>query len=150
MKKHGFGIDNFNYRHGYARTKLYIAWAAMIQRVLNPKNTAYKNYGGRGITVCNEWLEFIQFRDWALNNGYTEGLQINRINNNGNYEPSNCDFVTAKENSRNQRTTKLTLEIANEIRDLYKIKQYNKSQLAKMYNVSPQQISFIINNKRWT
>ena len=150
MKKHGFGIDNFNYRHGYARTKLYIAWAAMIQRVLNPKNTVYKNYGGIGITVCNEWLEFIQFRDWALNNGYTEGLQINRINNNGNYEPSNCDFVTAKENSRNQRTTKLTLEIANEIRDLYKIKQYNKSQLAKMYNVSPQQISFIINNKRWT
>ena len=150
MKKHGFGIDNFNYRHGYARTKLYIAWAAMIQRVLNPKNTAYKNYGGRGITVCNEWLKFIPFRDWALNNGYKEGLEINRIWNDGNYEPSNCDFVTAKENSRNQRTTKLTLEIANEIRDLYKIKQYNKSQLAKMYNVSPQQISFIINNKRWT
>ena len=149
MKKHGFGIDNFNYRHGYARTKLYIAWAAMIQRVLNPKNTAYKNYGGRGITVCNEWLEFIQFRDWALNNGYTEGLQINRINNNGNYEPSNCDFKTPKENLRNTTRNVVNMGIANEIRTLWKTGNYTQKELASKYNVSISTILSIINSKTW-
>src|SRR3972149_2238913 len=71
-------------------------------------NTGNKNnmkHGGSKTKIYNEWLEFIPFRDWAVNNGYAEGLQINRINNNGNYKPSNCNFVPIKENLRNRRNT---------------------------------------------
>ena len=92
------------YKHGESKTKLYFVWLQMKQRCCNLKDFNFKNYGGRGITVCNEWTEsYIVFRDWSLNNGYAEGLQINRIENDGNYEPSNCNFVTAKENCNNRR-----------------------------------------------
>ena len=121
----------------------------MKQRCLNRQYHHYKDYGGRGITVCNEWLEFIPFRDWALNNGYTEGLQINRIENDGNYEPSNCNFVTAKENCQNRRTTKLNMEKVNEIRLLHKTGNYTQKELAEKYNINQQLISLIINNKIW-
>ena len=72
-----------NFIHGYRYTKLYQIWNKMKQRCLNPKATHYENYGGRGITICTEWLEFIPFRDWALSNGYKENFKIAeiRINN---------------------------------------------------------------------
>ena len=120
------------------------------KRVLNSNNTSYKDYGGRGITICNEWLEFIPFRDWALVNGYAEGLQINRIWNDGNYESSNCNFVPSKENARNRRSRKIkNMEMANEIRELHATGNYTQTELAKMYNVSRREINFIINNKHW-
>src|SRR3972149_9302330 len=135
-------------KHGGSYTKLYDSWGHMKQRVLNPNNKSFKDYGGRGIKVCNEWLEFTPFRDWALNNGYVDNLEINRINNNGNYEPSNCNFATHSENQRNKRNT-ITLEIANEIRDLYKTGNYTQQQLADEFGVSQVLISLIISNKRW-
>ena len=86
MKKRKDLIGNkYGVKHGESNTKLYMIWKGMRQRCFNSKCKDYKNYGGRGITICNEWLEFIPFRDWSLNNEYTEGLQINRINNNGYY-----------------------------------------------------------------
>lgn len=86
-----------NYKHGFFGTKLYNVWASIKTRCLNPKSQAYKNYGGRGITICPEWAEsYIVFRDWALNNGYKDNLQIDRKNTNGNYEPTNCNFITIK------------------------------------------------------
>ena len=122
----------------------------MKQRILNPNHKDYKNYGGRGITVCNEWLAFIPFRDWALNNGYAEGLQINRIWNNGNYEPFNCNFVPGEENARNKRNNVIkSMKIANEIRDLYKTGNYTQKELAEKYGVSFATISGIILNKNW-
>src|SRR3990167_9233467 len=124
-----------NIKHGGFGTRLYKIWEGMKSRCLNSNRKAYKNYGGRGITICNEWLEFIPFRDWALSNGYKENLQINRINNDGNYEPSNCDFVPIKENLRNRRNT-ITLEIANEIRNLYKTGNYTQKELANKFNIS--------------
>jgi hypothetical protein len=82
---------------------LYSVWSTMKMRCYNPKRDRYKNYGGRGIIVCDEWLHnpkaFIQ---WALNNGYKQDLQIDRIDNDGNYEPSNCRFVTQTVNMRNR------------------------------------------------
>ena len=139
-----------NFKHGENGTKLYNVWGNMKQRILNPKHKFYKNYGGRGITVCNEWLEFIPFRDWALNNGYDESLQINRMFNDGNYEPSNCNFVPAKENSRCRRRQKIkNMEMADEIRALEKTGNYTQEELAEKYRVSHVTISNIINNKRW-
>ena len=79
----------------------------MKGRCENPNRPNYKNYGGRGIKVCEEWHEASNFIRWALNNGYKRGLQLHRIDNDGDYCPENCRFVTPKENSRNRRNTKL-------------------------------------------
>lgn len=96
-----------NTRHGASKrgsiTKLYKVWAAVKQRCTNPKNKAYKNYGGRGIKLCDEWLEYEPFEEWAFENGYAEGLQLDRIDNNGSYSPDNCRFVSTLENSHNKR-----------------------------------------------
>jgi len=142
--------ENGNFKHGESHTKLHDVWTNMKQRILNPKNKGYKDYGGRGIKICDEWLEFIPFRDWALSNGYKEDLQINRIFNDDNYEPSNCEFITHTENSRSRRGQKIkNMEIANEIRDLNKTGKYTQKELAEKYGVHRRTISLIINNKIW-
>lgn len=76
----------------------------MLSRCYNPKNARYKSYGGRGITVCDEWQGvdgFLNFYHWAISNGFKEGLSIDRINNDGNYEPSNCRWATYKQQANN-------------------------------------------------
>ena len=79
----------------------------MKQRCYNRKNGDYKNYGARDISICNEWKDNFQaFYDWAMVNGYADDLTIDRINNDGNYEPSNCRWATAKEQRHNRRDTK--------------------------------------------
>lgn len=141
---------NKNIKHGDSYTKLYNLWGDMKQRILNPNNKGYKNYGGRGITICPEWVnDYMKFGDWALSNGYKEGLQINRINNDGNYEPNNCNFVTRTENMRNTRKVKLTLKIVNEIKALWNTENYTQQEIAKKYDITQSAISFVINNKRW-
>lgn len=92
--------------HNMTGTKLHRAWGDMKSRCVNPKNDFFKNYGGRGISVCEEWQTFEPFRDWSFANGYSEELSIDRINNNGNYEPSNCRWATAREQSLNKRSTR--------------------------------------------
>jgi hypothetical protein len=91
--------------HGMKHTLLYGRWCGMISRVSNPNVKCYKDYGGRGISVCDEWRDFRNFMKWALENGYEEGfdLEIDRINNDGNYEPLNCRFTTTSINARNKR-----------------------------------------------
>ena len=87
-----------------SKSSLYRVFNAMIERCSKPNVKNYHNYGGRGIKVCDEWIGNYQaFCDWALDNGYKKGLQIDRIDNNGNYEPSNCRWVTPKQNSNNTR-----------------------------------------------
>lgn len=85
------------------RSSLYRVWEAMKRRCLNPNDYFYDYYGGRGISVCSQWMEYEAFYDWALRNGYKKGLTIDRIDVNGNYEPSNCRWSTAKEQGRNKR-----------------------------------------------
>lgn len=89
--------------HGYSRTKLGMVYTGIKQRCNNPNNKNYKHYGGRGIKVCEEWEKNPQtFFDWAIKNGYKEGLSIDRIDVNGNYEPSNCRWVDYEVQSINQ------------------------------------------------
>ncbi|MBS4025650.1 MAG: hypothetical protein KGZ96_08250 [Clostridia bacterium] len=94
-------FDNPSYLYkSYPR--IYRIWQGIKKRCANPNYESYANYGGRGIKVCEKWQEFPAFLFWALENGYEKNREIDRINNNGNYEPSNCRWVTAKENSRNK------------------------------------------------
>ena len=90
--------------HGESKTRLYGIWRDMKNRCYNPNVAKYKYYGGRGITVCDEWRESYEvFRDWALSNGYVDDLQIDRIDVNGNYESNNCRWATLVEQARNKR-----------------------------------------------
>ena len=149
-KQKSCGCIPKNKKHGSKNTRLYTIWVNMKQRCLNLNHNSYKNYGGRGITICNEWLEFIPFRDWALNNGYVDNLTIDRKDPNKGYHPNNCQWILGKENSRKQRTNKLTLEKANEIRELDNTGNYKQKDLAEKFNISHQHISSILNNKKWS
>ena len=93
-----------NYKlHGGKKEHLYMVWCTIKQRCLNPNNKQYSYYGGRGITICDEWVnDYSAFREWSTNNGYQKGLQIDRIDNDGNYEPSNCRWVDRKTQSNNK------------------------------------------------
>lgn len=89
--------------HGGRHTRLYEVWKAMRQRCSNPNNKRYNRYGGRGITVCNEWdKSFKSFMVWAEKNGYAPGMTIERKDYNNGYAPDNCTFVTQKEQASNR------------------------------------------------
>lgn len=92
-----------NLRHGESHTKLHKTWVNMRYRCNNPNCKSYKDYGGRGITICEEWSSYEVFREWALKNGFAVGLSMDRIDVNGNYEPSNCRWVSDKVQNNNTR-----------------------------------------------
>lgn len=91
-------------RHGMSSTQVWRAWRSMRQRCEDINHGSYPRYGGRGISVCIEWQTFEPFRDWSIANGFSAGLSIDRINNDGNYEPSNCRWVDMKTQQNNRST----------------------------------------------
>lgn len=127
-----------NFKHGLCRTRLYAVWEDMINRCENPNHKRYKDWGGRGISVCPEWHNFIVFRSWALEHGYKYYLQIDRIDNSGNYTPENCRFATRKEQARNSRWNR-HIKIGDEIKLL--------CEWAELYGINRQTLSDRINAK---
>ncbi len=111
--------------HGLSKTRIYQIWADMKDRCNNKNNQFYKNYGKRGIKVCEDWLtNFMNFYNWAINNGYTSKLTIDRIDVDGNYEPNNCRWATWKEQANNKRVTR-KIVIYEEKKSAYEFeKQY--------------------------
>lgn len=96
-------------KHGMDGTKIYRLWAHMKERCDKPTHKSYSFYGGRGISYATEWVEFKPFHEWAMANGYEEGLTLDRIDVDGNYEPSNCRFITNLEQQRNKRNNRFAI-----------------------------------------
>ena len=114
-------------KHLQTGSDLYYVWSQIKQRCNNPNNKRYKNYGARGIKFCNEWEDFTNFYNWAKENGYKKGLTIDRIDNNGNYEPSNCRWITNKEQQNNKRNNHLIT---------YNNETLTVTQWAEKYNIN--------------
>lgn len=96
--------DLFKFKHGLKRHPLYDVWGKIKERCFKKTAKDYKHYGGRGITVCEVWInDFLAFYNWAIDAGWKKGLEIDRVENDGPYCPDNCRFVTRSQNMRNTR-----------------------------------------------
>ena len=119
---------NYYSKHRKCKTSLYYVFNCMKNRCYRKELPDYKNYGGRGITICNEWLDnFMSFYNWAINNGYRKGLTIERKDNNGNYTPVNCCFATRMEQCNNKRTNRIIK---------YKNEELTMMEFCRKYNLN--------------
>ena len=127
LKKEQDFINIIKVKHRKCNTRLYNIWRDMKWRCNSPKSKRHKFYYDKGIKVCQEWQEdFMNFYDWAMANGYKDNLTLDRINNDGNYEPKNCRWATITEQNNNQ---------SNNIRIKYNECEYTLSELSRIYNI---------------
>jgi len=91
-------------RHGYSRHPLNAIWCGIKERCTNPNADNYKWYGAKGITVCDEWMEFMPFYQWAIENGWEPGLTVDRVDGLKGYSPNNCRLITIKQQCRNRKS----------------------------------------------
>jgi hypothetical protein len=137
-----------NLKHGHytgrKASREYISWNQMMGRCYNPNNPSFKQYGGRGIIVCDRWHEVTNFL--ADVGERPLGQSLERINNLGNYEPGNCKWATPRQQARNRRDNRLTMAKAREIRMLVQ-RGYSHRELAKEFGCN--NISRIVNNQIW-
>ena len=143
LEKHGITTG------GKPRT--LIIWSGMKARCLNPKSVSYSTYGGRGIGICDEWLSFENFHNWAIASGYKETLTIDRINPNGNYEPLNCRWIGATENKKMQRSARY-ISIhgeAKNVSDWCKETHISKATAYKHINISEEDFANFIEGQQY-
>ena len=112
----------FKVTHGDHGTRLYRIWKNMKYRCNNPNSPAYEDYGGRGISVCDEWQSYVGFREWAIANGYNDHLTIDRKENNKGYCPDNCRWATPRQQGNNTRRNRV-LVFNGEVKTLSDIKK---------------------------
>lgn len=133
--------------HGKRGTRLYAIWNNMKGRCRNPQNREYPRYGGRGISVCDEWLnDFQAFYDWAMENGYDETAPrgqctIDRIDNDGNYCPENCRWTTAREQANNTRRTRF-IELDGE--------RHSVTEWARRLGMNQSTLNMRLNKYGWS
>lgn len=118
--------------HREYKDRLYKIWVGIKTRWFNSKSKIYKFYGARGITICDEWMIYTNFRDWAIANGYDDSLTIDRIDTNGMYEPKNCRWIPQKEQARNTRFNH-NVTIGNEAKCI--------AEWCEIYKISPQTVN---------
>lgn len=137
LAKEMFCKNKFCVKHGLSRTRLYRIWQAMKQRCMNKNRNSFNNYGGRGITVCDCWKDsFERFREWAISNGYSDNLTIDRIDVNGDYCPENCRWITNDEQQNNRRNNHFVE---------YHGHRYTLAQLSRKLNIAESTLWRIAN-----
>lgn len=135
--------------HRGKKTRLYKIWCKIKERCNNPKSTRYAFYGARGVKMCEQWEAYQEFENWAVANGYSENLEIDRKDFTGDYSPSNCRWVTQTENKRNRRTSKLNMAKAREIRAKNPQCKSDMRVLAIEFGVSISTIYSVVRNETW-
>lgn len=134
--------------HGDSKHPIYRLYRAIKTRVGNPNIAQYKDYGGRGIKLCLEWRDYRVFKQWAIENGWAPGLNIDRINYDGNYEPNNCRFITKQQSARNRRGIQADPEMVLRMRIRF-ADGAMPLELAKEFGISVYAASKIRNHKTW-
>ena len=135
-------------KHGGWRTPLYAVWCEIKQRCSRRNHHSFSGYGGRGIKVCDDWLDFATFRAWAESHGYRPGLEIDREDNDGDYSPNNCCWTTRFLNNAHKRTNRLTMADALVIRDLAS-RSISTKLIAALYGVKMACVSQIKSGYSW-
>lgn len=134
-------IVAYSTKHGLHKHPLYIKWKGMRRRCFTKTDSAYPRYGGKGITICDEWMEFSVFFDWCLSNGWKPGLTIDRIDNDKGYSPDNCRFATGTEQVRNRKKT-VYLEYEGEKKPL--------TEWCEMFGLNKKTVYNRFHNYGWT
>ena len=136
------GSAHINYKHGQSKSKLYNVWNGLKARCFNKNTKEYQYYGARGINMCAEWKEnFQSFYFWAKENGYLSGFSLDRIDNNGDYEPANCRWVTKAEQNNNKRSN---------VRISFKGQSKTMKQWADSFGISYKLLHSRINKLGWS
>jgi len=141
--------------------RLYGVYRAIRDRIFNERHKSYHRYGGRGISIYDPWMNYSTFRIWAISSGYRKGLTIDRIDNDGNYEPTNCRWITRQENARKATTIDRSMKgvghnnailtdlVVRQMRTLYKT-GLSTAEIGRRFNIGQAHAWSICNRKRWT
>lgn len=140
MRESISGIKNPKYKHGDKGTRLYNIWKDIKKRCTKPNSSNYKNYGAKGIAICNEWLDFIRFREWSEINGYADKLTIDRINVKDGYYPNNCRWVTMVIQNRNKSNNRTFFLDGESI---------TMAEVCERYNITQSKLSARVNKLGW-
>jgi len=136
-------------KHGLHKSKIYKSWTSMKQRCDNSDTHGYHRYGGRGIRYSAEWKSFDGFYK-DMGSSYIDGYQIDRIDNDGDYEPENCRWSSPMENSQNKENNKLNPEAVKVIKYALKYMDVTQSKIAKLYSISPSLVTAIKQGRAWS